>query len=370
VTATRTGVAATYSMRRWVFEDAPGRYDVDLGESHVRCGTVGQLAVPADLELDYGVSRGGSRLRGLIAGLYGGSAESVLVTHGAQEALYLALSTLLRPGDRVVTFSPGWQSAVDVPRLLGCRLDIVDLGADLTVDPATVRPGADLRMVVLNTPCNPTGRVVAPAALTELVRLVERAGAYLLLDEEYSLDLSRSPALGSDRAVSVSSLSKLFGLPGLRTGWLYGPAEVAAACAERKFLTTVANSVLIEALACDALSRRDSYLAEYHRLCDGGLALLRDFAARNAGAVRLLPPEGTPFGWLWLDTGEPALDFCRRVLDAGVLLLPGETVGAPGGFRVTFAREPEVLAGALRRVEAVLRVPPPRRPAVLAPASR
>ena len=134
---------------------------------------------------------------------------------------------------------------------------------------------------------------------------------------------------------------------------------MVSACAERKFLTSVANSVLTEALACDALSRRDRYLAEYHRLCDTGLGLLRGWADRNTGAVRLLPPEGTPFGWLWLDTGEPALDFCRRVLDTGVLLLPGETVGAPGGFRVTFAREPAVLAEALGRVEAVLRTAPP-----------
>lgn len=358
------GVVASYPMRRWIFEDALGRFDVDLGDSHVRCGTVGQLAVPADLELDYGESRGGARLRGLVAEQYGGSPESVLITHGAQEALYLALCTLLRRGDRMVTFSPGWQAAIDVPKLLDCQLDVIDLGSDFTVDPAAVRVDDALRLIVLNTPCNPTGRVTDAATLAALVRIVERAGAYLLLDEEYSLDLPRSPALRSDRVVSVSSLSKLYGLPGLRTGWMYGPAEVVSACAERKFLTTIANSVLTEALACDALSRRDRYLAEYHRLCDTGLELLRGWVDRNSDAVRLLPPEGTPFGWLWLDTGEPALDFCRRVLDTGVLLLPGETVGAPGGFRVTFAREPAVLAEALGRVEVVLRsVPPTPAPA-------
>jgi aspartate/methionine/tyrosine aminotransferase len=349
-----------YPMRRWVFEDSLGRYDIDLGDSHVQCGRLRQLAIPADLELGYGVDRGGPALRGLIAGLYGLPTDRVVVAHGTQEASFLLYSTLLRPGDQVITFRPGWQQSWVVPGLLGCRVDVLDLGPELAIDPAAVAAvaGPDLRLVVVASPNNPTGRRAGERELAALLDLVRRTDGYLLLDEEYALDLSASVAARSDRAVSVSSLSKVYGLPGLRVGWLCAPAGIAAACAEHKHLTSIANSVLCEALALDVLAHRDRYLHEYRRLVDGGLRLLQEWAARNADAVALVPPEGTPFGWLRLRTGEPALSFCRRVLDAGVLLMPAETVGARDGFRLSFAREPAVLADGLARIEAVLRATP------------
>ena len=140
---------------------------------------------------------------------------------------------------------------------------------------------------------------------------------------------------------------------------MYGPPAVVTACAERKHLTSIANSVLTETLAGTVLSRSADYVADYGRLCAEGLTLLRDWVDRHADRVRLVPPEGTPFAWLWLDTGEPSLSYCRRVLDTGVLLMPGETFGARGGFRLTFARGLDVLADGLRRAGDVLAEPAP-----------
>lgn len=355
-----------YPVRRWVFDDALDRWDIDLGDSHLEARRAGELPRHDELVLDYGVDRGGTRLRERIAGLYGGSVESVLVTHGAQEALFLLLSTLLGPGDTVVTVQPGWRQSVDVPRLLGCRVVTVPPGRDraVDVDRVTAAVGGDARVISLSSPSNPTGGRADPADLRALARVAARVGGWLVLDEEYSTALSTSLAVDPDpevsgRVVSVSGLSKVFGLPGLRTGWMYGPPQVVTTCAERKHLTTVANSVLTEALAADALGRYEHYLADYRRLCDAGLRQLEDWVARRDGRVRLEPPDGTPFGWLWLDTGEPALAYCRRVLETRVLLMPGETFGARGGFRVTFARDPAALAEGLRRAGDVLDEWPP-----------
>lgn len=359
MTAASAVIAAAdsgYPMRRWVFEDAVGRYDIDLGDSHVQCGTLQQLRVPHDIELGYGCDRGGRRLRGLIADLYGGRPDSVAVTHGSQEALYLLYNVLLGPGDQVITFRPGWQPSWVVPSQLGCRVDVINLGPDfiIGIEAVAEAAGPGLKLIVVNTPGNPTGRVIGEPELRAMADLAASTGAYLVLDEEYSLDLSRSAAARGGRIVSVSSLSKVYGFPGLRTGWMYGPADLVAACVERKHLTSISNSVLCEALACDALARREFYLDQYSRLTGSGLGQLREWAARNAHAVRLVPPEGTPFGWLWLTTGEPSLSFCRRVLQTGVLVMPGETLGARGGFRLCFAREPDELAEGLRRIETVL----------------
>lgn len=346
-----------YPMRRWVFEDSAGRYEIDLGDSHVQCNTLRQLKVPYDIELGYGIDQGSEQLRALIADRYGGSLDSVAVTHGAQEALYLVYNVLLHPGDQVITFRPGWQQSWDAPVRLGCRVDVLDFDPEFAIDVDDVISvaGPDLRLIVVNTPCNPTGRHVRERELSALAGLAARTGAYLLLDEEYSLDLKSSAAAGGDRRIiSVSSLSKVYGLPGLRVGWLYGPAEVVSACTERKHLTTIANSALCEALACDVLCRHQFFIDEYRRLTSVGLGQLQEWVARNNDAVQLVQPEGTPFAWLGLTTGEPSLKFCRRVLDTGVLLMPGETLGAHDSFRLCFAREPEILAEGLRRIDTVL----------------
>lgn len=344
-------------MRRWVFEDSIGKFDIDLGDSHVQCGTVGQLSVSPDLELNYGFDRGSPELTRLVAQRYGGgSSDHVVITHGAQEALYLLYCTLLRPGDRVITFQPGWPQAWQAPQLLGFQVEVLALADDFSIDVAHLEEvdPRGLRLITMNSPANPTGRQIRPEELAALLRLAERADAYLVADEEYLLDLSTSPALLNDRVISVSSLSKVAGFPGLRLGWMYGPPGVVTACAKYKHLTTISNSVLCEALGAEVLLHWDRYERQYHRLTGPGLGLLQEFAARHPTQLRLAPPEGTPFAWLHLLTGESSLSFARRVLETGVLVMPGEVLGATGGIRISFAREPRVLAEGLARIENVL----------------
>jgi aspartate/methionine/tyrosine aminotransferase len=235
-------------------------------------------------------------------------------------------------------------------------VDVLELGPDFALDPDAVAAvaGPDLRLVVVNTPCNPTGRRVPRADLDRLVGLLTATGAYLLLDEEYELDLAGSAALRHDRVISVSSVSKVYGLPGLRVGWLYGPPGLVSECVARKHYTSISNSVLCEALAAEVLAERERYFADYRRLTEAGLRLVREWAAGHPGRLRLVPPQDTPFAWLHLTTGETSLSFCRRALDAGVMLMPAETVGGAGGIRLCFARGPGVLAQGLRRLDAVL----------------
>ncbi|MER0478958.1 aminotransferase class I/II-fold pyridoxal phosphate-dependent enzyme [Streptomyces sp. Edi2] len=351
--------SAAYPMRRWVFEDAAGRFDIDLGDSNVQCGTLAGLKVHDGLVLDYGHDRGTERLREMVARLYSGELNSTLITHGAQEALYLVYSALLRPGDQVITFSPGWQQHAEAPSSLGADVDVIGLRPDLTVDveAAAAIAGPKLRLIVASTPCNPTGQRINAADLDALVSLAQRHDGYLLLDEEYSVDLSTSLATRSDRVLSVSSLSKVYGLPGLRIGWLFGTPDLVSACIERKHLTTISNSVLCESLAVEVLQQRAQYIEEYRRLTSGGLALLREWADRHSDAIQLVPPHGTPFAWIQLMTGEPPMAFAQRALDLGVMVMPGETVGSGNGFRLCFAREPQSLTEGLRRIESVLRPP-------------
>lgn len=345
-----------YSMRKWVFDDTPGKYEIDLSRSYVDGGRLSELSLPPDLELGYGADRGTEPLRGQIASLYKGHADSVLVTHGAQEALSLAYSTLLRPGDQVITFRPGWQQSWDAPDLMGCQVEAIDLDADLGIDLGAVaeRASSRLRMIVVNSPCNPTGRRARPAELDALLRLVTEHDGYLLLDQNYEPDLSTSAAIGSDRVISVSGLSKIYGFPGLRVGWMYGAPNVVQACAEHKHLTSISNSVLCEVLACDVLSRSEHYLRKYRRQVSAGIDILTQWAAQHQDTLRLTPPEETPFGWFQLLDGSDSMSFCRQALRQGVLLMPAETLGGVSGFRVGVAIPAEELWGGLHRIDYIL----------------
>jgi len=345
-----------YPIQRWVFEDTIDRFDIDLGDSQVQCGVVGDFTVPADLELNYGYDRGSPELRQKVAERYGGDPERVVITHGAQEALYLLYCTLIRPGDRVLAFRPGWQQSSEAPRRLGAELVLLDLAEDFSLDLAEVERAAagGLRMIILNTPCNPTGRAVRAEELAVIRAVAERTGAYLVVDEEYLVDLSQSVALAGPRTISTSSVSKIAGLPGLRIGWMYGPRDVVAGCAEYKHLTSVASSILCERLAVQALDNWAHYRAEYDRLTTLGMSHLREFLARHPDTFTLVPPEGTPFAWLRLAPGWSSLELCRRVLEARVLLMPGETLGNPDGIRISFAREAPVITEGLARFDEVL----------------
>ncbi|MGE7386065.1 aminotransferase class I/II-fold pyridoxal phosphate-dependent enzyme [Streptomyces sp. NPDC004126] len=355
---TALGPEAGYPMRRWVFQDARNRYDIDLGDSNVDCGTVADLPFPADLVLDYGTDRGGDRLRELVAGLYGRSTDEVGITHGAQEALYLLYSVLLRPGDHVVVFAPGWQQAWEAPARMGCRTDLIGTTPEGRPDVARAAGliGRDTKAVVLNSPCNPTGMRFTEHEVDVLVRAARRHGSHLLLDEEYVADLPGDSLLRCyERAVSVSSVSKVYGFPGLRTGWMCGPADVVRAAMEHKHYTTISNSVLTEWLAAEVLDRRDHYLDRYRRLTSVGGRVLSSWAAGHAGQVALRAPQGTPFAWLTLSGEETSLSFCRQVLEqARVLLMPAEVFGAERGLRITFAREEDVLREGLARIGTLL----------------
>ncbi|MDJ0380135.1 aminotransferase class I/II-fold pyridoxal phosphate-dependent enzyme [Streptomyces sp. G-G2] len=355
---TAPGPGAGYPMRRWVFQDARGRYDIDLGDSNVDCGTVADLPFPADLVLDYGTDRGSDRLRELVAGLYSRTPDEVGITHGAQEALYLLYSVLLRPGDHVVVFAPGWQQAWEAPARMGSRADLIGTTPEGRPDVALAARliGPSTKAVVLNSPCNPTGIRFTDYEVDFLVRAARRHGCYLLLDEEYVADLPADSLLRRyERAVSVSSISKVYGFPGLRTGWMCGPADVVRAAMDHKHYTTISNSVLTEWLAAQVLERRDHYLDRYRRLTSVGGQMLSDWAARHADAVALRTPHGTPFAWLALSGAESSLSLCRRVLDqTRVLLMPAEVFGAERGLRITFAREEDVLKEGLARIGTLL----------------
>lgn len=224
------------------------------------------------LTLAYGDHLGDPRLRELVAALPGAGSiapHDVMVTPGAAAALFLVSTALLGPGSHHLVIAPNYATNIETPRAIGADVELVPLDPDdgwsLDLDRlrASLRP--DTRIVSVTYPHNPTGATIDVATLRALIDLVEaHPTATLVFDETYrELDPHPLPMVGSlsSRVVSVCSLSKAYGAPGIRTGWTVctDPAlqELLLAAKEQ---VLICGSVVDEALAARVLERRDHLL--------------------------------------------------------------------------------------------------------------
>ncbi|MEU6551291.1 pyridoxal phosphate-dependent aminotransferase [Streptomyces sp. NPDC046915] len=349
-----------YAIQRWLFDEAQGRYDIDLAESGVQFQLLGDLELEPEWELDYSLDRGRPELRAAIAEMYGGpalSADRVAVTHGAQEGLYLLYRGLLRPGDHVVATSPGWQQAWEVPRHIGCDVTVLPWppGTPFDSEGLLRAIGPRTRLIILNSPGNPSGCVLTEGEWDTVVAATAERGIAVVNDEEYLLDFAGSVVHRHPHGISVSGLSKVFGMPALRLGWLCAAPEVVEAVVNYKRYTTVSNSLVWERAAEAALRRRAEHVARYRRLVGPGLRILEGFARRHADRVRLVAPQGTPFAWVDTLARTTSRDLAERLLrQHRTLVMPAEVFGAERALRISFARPVDVLEEGLERLAKVL----------------
>lgn len=292
-------------------------------------------SVLEDLPLSYIDSQGTPALRERIAAHYpGSSAQDIVVTAAPEEAIYLAMTTLLRPGDRVVAQVPCYQSLVEIATHRGCevvrwpmvetetgwRIDLDQL-ADLLTKPT--------RLVVVNAPHNPTGHLPSHAEYAALIALVQARGAWLFSDEMYhGLEVASADRLPPavtryERAISLWGLSKSFALPGLRVGWLaLRDRALRDAIVTYKDYTTICSSAPSELLATIALDHAGAILARSRALVEGNLALARAFAARRPDLLAWRDGGGSSVRFARLRSGGAHAFAERAAREAGVMVVP------------------------------------------------
>jgi aspartate/methionine/tyrosine aminotransferase len=339
-----------------------------LSSSDCESRTIGELL---ELEPDaqerlngtwcgYTESVGAPELREAIAALYERiDPDEVIVTSCAEEGIFLLYHALLRPGDHAIVETPCYESALEVARSTGAEIDqwrrrYKDGWAhDLDALEALVRP--DTRLLYINQPHNPTGTLMDRATLERVAGL----GVRLFGDEVYR-ELEHDPrdrlpaACDLDeRAVSLGSISKSYGLPGLRIGWLATrDAAVREAISALKDYTTICSSAPSEVLTALALRHRDVLLERNQAIVARNLPLLDDFLARHAETFEWVRPTASPIGFPRVTGVGDVERFCERLAAGGVLLLPGAVYDEPGHVRMGFGRAN--LPEALRVLEASL----------------
>ena len=321
-----------------------------------------------DLRLGYSEACGSAELRGLLAATYENtSPDEILVTTGAIEANFLLFNELLSPGDRVVIVNPAYQQLHSVAKAIGCDVALWTLRADggFRFDLEDLRALAtpETRMIVINTPHNPTGAMLSEQELREIYALADELDAWVLSDEAYRwLDLPGSPPLAwpmrnlGPRAMSTGTFSKPFALPGLRIGWIAAPEDVVRRCWGLRDYVSLSPGKLNDALAVLAFRHRDQIVERTQRIVAENLPFAARWFAENADLVSWTPPRGGILALMKYQIDIPSLELANRLAeDYSVMLAPGSAFGYEGHLRIGVGNTPAIFAEGLRQTARCLR---------------
>jgi aspartate/methionine/tyrosine aminotransferase len=317
------------------------------------------------LHLGYTEVPGSQELRLAIASLYESCApDDVLSLAAAEEGIFIAYHGLVGPGDHVVVESPCYGSAVELARSTGAEVSLWERryedGWAHDLNELEELVGPRTKLIYINSPHNPTGTQMSRATLDGVIELARTRGAAVFSDEVYRLlehdEADRLPAVCDvyERGISLNTVSKSYGLPGLRIGWVvcrdHGLLEEMRAI---KLYTTICSSAPSELLVALALRHSERIVADSRRLLNQNLPLLEAFLERRADTFQWVAPSAGPIGFPRVTGIADVAAWCERIAtEAGVLLLPGSVYGEPEHVRMGYGRAH--IAEAIERLESYL----------------
>lgn len=266
--------------------------ECNLAESSIHDAVFKDLKLNLnDLILCYGHHLGKPELRELIASDHTIiSADDILVTAGAASALFITATALLSSTDHLIVVRPNYATNIETPRAIGCEIDFIDLSfennfqIDVEIIHSLIK--SNTKYISITTPHNPTGTVISEQTLLQLISLAELNNCYLLVDETYrDLSLSNKLPLAaslSSQVISVSSVSKAYGLPGIRIGWLITQnkklKELFLAAKEQIFLC---NSVVDEEIAFQFLQQKQYFLPVIQQKINNNFEMVKIWMEQN-----------------------------------------------------------------------------------------
>jgi aspartate/methionine/tyrosine aminotransferase len=317
-------------------------------------------------DLGYTQTNGTPELRAAIASLYPGATPAhIEVTNGGSEANLVVLSYLIEPGDEVVMMLPNYMQMRGLARGLGAVVQPWPLiGGE---GGAPWRPNlprleelvsTGTKVIAICNPNNPTGARFNESDLDTIVRVAARVGAWIVSDEIYrgaELDSIETPTMWGryDRTIVTSGLSKAYGLPGLRIGWIAGPADVVEQCWAVHDYTSIAPGAINDRLARVALtpSRRALLLARTRGIVGANYPIVRRWIEKRAPKLEHTPPEAGAIAMVRYHHGVNSTVLAERLrTERSVLIVPGDHFEMDGYLRIGFGTDPAHLTGALELV--------------------
>jgi jumonji domain-containing protein 7 len=363
---------------------------VNLGESNVKDLRLRDLFPEIDpdhrmgeLTLGNNSTWGSSRLREAVAATYPTqTAANVLVTAGVSEAVVVVCLAHHEAGANLIIPVPAFHALIDVPEKLGYEIRRVALRAEsdfrLSVSEILAAVDERTRIVLLNSPHNPTGVLYSHDDIMRIADAVRDVGATVIVDEHYrylprntSGEWVRSASGGRENIVTLGSVGKCFGCTGIRVGWIVASAARLECFHHYKLLVTHTIPVLSDYIAAEILERRGELLPETRSAIEANLLSLQRAASRSRGALTLYEPDAGSVAFVGLEHVPNTFEFAQTLLDeSGIVVLPGESFELPGFLRLRLGIPPAEFARGLAAIETMLERTPPAQTARTASDTR
>ena len=307
--------------------------------------------------LAYSRPAGADSLREAIAEMQSVPVEAVQVVTGASEALVVLMWLAAEPGANVILPLPGFATFSALPESLGLETRFYRVRREngFRIDLDEIRRLADSRtkLILVNTPHNPTGATVSDDEMEALHDFAAGRGIQLVCDEVYHPIYHGRPAKSAARlphATVISDLSKALSIPGVRTGWMieHDTRRRQQHWNARAYFS-ICNTTTGEVLSEIAIRKREVVLGKTQEAATRNLKLLDHFMTEHREVLGWIPPAGGMTAFPWLVSGENARPFCQAAAERGILLAPGDCFDTPAHFRLGFAAAGDNFARALDR---------------------
>ncbi len=350
------------------------RVRYNLSESSVHPMSVKELIPDPDFlarllesPLIYNQSNGTDELRSEIAAMYpGATLDNVEVTNGGSEANFVSVYAMLEPGDEVIILLPNYGQIWGLCQSLGMKVKEIPLlenlhwapdleGLEAAASPAT-------RMIVVTNPNNPTGAILTTEEMEAIVRVASRSGAWILADEIYQgserSGVTTPTFYGRyDRVIVTNGLSKAYGLPGLRIGWIVAPADVIAKMWSYHDYTTIAPNTLSDTLARIAISPEGRLRCHgrTRSICRSNFPLFKNWMEEHGSLFTMIEPKAGAIAYVHYNLPVNSTQLIHRLrVEKDVLIVPGDHFGMDRYLRIGYGPEPAYLREALDLVHELI----------------
>ena len=317
--------------------------------------------------LTYGDVEGNPEFLDGVCGLYKTiHPENIVPTHGASGANHHIFYSIINPGDRIISIMPTYQQLYAIPESFGADVQILHLKQanhhlpDLDELKRLATPNT--KMICINNPNNPTGALMSGKMLQEIVEIARSINAYVLCDEVYRHLTQEDIWCESivdiyEKGISVSSMSKVFSMAGLRQGWIAThDMDVVRACLSHRDYNLISCGMFDEAIAGIALEHKEKLLARSRKIARDNLSVLDQWVAQEKHVSYTKPQAGTT-ALAYYDFQMPSYEFCERMYhETGAFVTPGECFGEEYSMRIGYANATETLNDGLRAISSFLKI--------------
>ena len=319
-------------------------------------------------DLNYPHVNGIPELRKNIARLYNNATpKNVLVTVGAIEANYLTVRTLLNAGDEIVIMLPNYMQIWGIAKNHGLNVKTFNLreenGWSPDLDELESKVSANTKMIAVCNPNNPTGRIMTEDEMDKIVAIANKVGAWILADEVYrgaertSEEETKSFYGRYDKVIAMGSMSKAYGLPGLRVGWAVAPEDAIDEMWARHEYIAISATMLSNKLTALALSKevRPRIIERTRNYIRKGFPVLQKWMDSHEGTFSLTPPQAAAIAFIRYDLDINSTEFCDRLLkEKSVLIVPGDHFGMDNFVRISYGLPHDYLTSALDRIHELI----------------